>query len=282
MFQHLTNIGSWICFWPDVPHKFQRKQAMALSHHEMAKMKLKQFMKVFRSNRAPFSTSKFGKALKEAKQRLLTASKKDPDHELLQMFLPGIARDLGCDPSHFTAHQAIRALAVRAGSVHVKATECKDVRWGAWLDHAQAWDACWHCEAMVMLYAMWEAGENPWTGQQQVLVEASDERAYSIKKIRWQAYGFSLAKQGFKFKSVSSLSLVESWHCSATHFKFGENPQAHIQVLSDDQNQNYMRSMIAVFRQARVYVGKFAPRTETKLVPVQICALVNPIGDSKT
>ena len=133
-----------------------------------------------------------------------------------------------------------------------------------------------------MLYAMWEAGENPWTGQQQVLVEASDERAYSIKKIRWQAYGFSLAKQGFKFKSVSSLSLVESWHCSATHFKFGENPQAHIQVLSDDQNQNYMRSMIAVFRQARVYVGKFAPRTETKLVPVQICALVNPIGDSKT
>eukprot|EP00435_Cladocopium_sp_Y103_P040475 s494_g11.t1 len=184
MFQHLTSLGSWICFWPDVPHKFQRKQAMALSSHEVAKMKLKQFMKVFRSNRAPFSTSKFGKQLKEAKQRLLMALQNDPDHELLQMFLPGIARDLGCDPSSFTASQAIRALALRAGSVHVKATECKDVRWGAWLDHAQAWDMCWHCEAMVMLYAMWEAGENPWTGQQQVSVEASDERAYSIKKIR--------------------------------------------------------------------------------------------------
>ena len=47
MFQHLAHTGNWICFWPDIPHKFQRKQAMALASDSMAKTKLKQFMKVF-------------------------------------------------------------------------------------------------------------------------------------------------------------------------------------------------------------------------------------------
>ena len=192
MFQHLAHTGNWICFWPDLPHKFQRKQAMALASDSMAKTKLKQFMKVFRSNRAPFATSRFGKALKESKQRLIDELKRNPDHEILEMFMPGIARDLGCDPASFTASQAIRALAHRASSFHVQSTECKDVRWGAWIDHAQAWDRAWHVETMVMLYAMWEAGDNPWTGTLATSEDATDERSYSIKKIRWQAHGLFL------------------------------------------------------------------------------------------
>ena len=192
-FQHLVHLNSWVIFWPDLPHKFQRKQAMAISANETAKQKLKSFMKVFRSNRAPFSTSKFGKSLKECKQRLLRALKAEPDHEILQMFLTSIARDVQADPAEFTAAQAMRLLAVRAGSVHIKSTECKDVRWGAWIDHAQEWDKAWHSETMVMLYAMWEAGENPWTGQPAAPVDAADERTYSIKKVRWQA--------SLKFKS---------------------------------------------------------------------------------
>lgn len=192
MFQHLVRLGSWVCFWPDLPHKFQRKQAAAIANSESATSKLKQFMKLFRSNRAPFSTSKFGKGLKEAKQRLLRALKQDPDHPILQMFMNGIARDVGCpDPSSFTASQAIRAIAIRAGSNHIKATECKDVRCGAWIDHAQAWDQCWHAECMVQLYTMWEAGENPWTGQSAPVGasgDGEDDRVYSIKKVRWQVW----------------------------------------------------------------------------------------------
>ena len=208
MFQHLAHTGHWVCFWPDLPHKFQRKQAMALASDSMAKTKLKQFMKVFRSNRAPFATSRFGKALKESKQRLIQELKRNPDHEILQMFMPGIARDLGCDVSSFTTSQAIRALAHRAGSFHIAATECKDVRWGAWLDHAQAWDRAWHVETMVMLYAMWEAGENPWTGTLSTSDDATDERSYSIKKIRWQAHGLLFAKQPIIFTDEISVLFV--------------------------------------------------------------------------
>ena len=46
------------------------------------------------------------------------------------------------------------------------------------------------------------------------------------------------------------------------------------QVLSDDQNQNYMRSMISIFKQARVFVGKFAPHLILFDIMRSICFLV--------
>lgn len=184
MFQHLVAANHWVLFWPDLPHKFQRKQAMAMAECPDAKAKLKQFMRVFRSSRAPFSTSKFGKSLKEAKLRMIRAFKQDPDHDILAMYLPGFAKDVGAPVHEMDSKRAIDMLSSSARSSHVMSTVCKDVRWGAWLDHAQAWDRVWHQELLVQMYQMWEAGENPFQGSVGEVPE--DERVFSIKKIRWQ------------------------------------------------------------------------------------------------
>ena len=73
MFQHLSFLQHWVVFWPDVPHKFQRKQAKAIDANPTARNRLECLMKMFRSNRAPFATSKFGKSLRESKFRMIRA-----------------------------------------------------------------------------------------------------------------------------------------------------------------------------------------------------------------
>ena len=185
MWQHLTTQHHGCTFWPDLPHKMQRKQAGAVSRCPDAQSRMRALMKVFRSSRAPFSTSRFGNSLKESRQRLVKALKQDPENEVLQMFLPGIAKHMDIPFSKMTPQKAIEALAAHSG-VHVVTAECKDVRWGAWLDHAQAWDRVWHLEAMTQLFASWETGENPWSAKAPEDKAAQDERVYSIKKMRFQ------------------------------------------------------------------------------------------------
>jgi len=196
MFQHLAFTHHWVLFWPDLPHKFQRKQAMAMAGSTDAKSKLKMLMRVFRSSRAPFATSKFGESLKEAKLRMIRAFKREPDHEILAMFLPGFAKDVGAPVSEMDPHRAIELLSKSSRSNHVLATECKDVRWGAWLDHAQAWDRIWHQELLTQMFQMWEDGQNPFKGPPASDVP-EDDRVFSIKKIRWQDRSIENALQLF-------------------------------------------------------------------------------------
>lgn len=193
MFLHLASTQHWVVFWPDIPHKFQRKQASAVACCPSAKSRMRALMRVFRSSRAPFATSRFGKSLREARVRLITALKADPGHELLEMFLPGIARDLGIPDSEMSAEKAIAALNSRSGRLHVKSSECKDVRWGAWVDHAQAWDKDWHMEQMCQLFHQWESGQCPWTGTTVNEEDVKDDRVFSVMKLRWQA---SLGQHG--------------------------------------------------------------------------------------
>ena len=98
---------------------------MAVEACKTAKARMKQLMKVFRSSRAPFATSRFGKMLGEARGRLTRALKQDPDNPLLQMYLPGIAKDLDIPLADMTPEKAIQALASRKGRLHVKSCECK-------------------------------------------------------------------------------------------------------------------------------------------------------------
>lgn len=161
---------------------------MAMTGHPPAKDLLRQLMKLFRSNRAPFSTSKFGKTLVESKHRLIKALRKDPASDVLEMFLPGIAKDSMVNPADMTPEMAIKHLE-RSAKTHVVSCEASDSRWGSWLDHCQAWDQVWHCESMTMLFCQWEAGENPYDGKMSGEVP-EDDRSYSIKKVRWQAHKF--------------------------------------------------------------------------------------------
>ena len=261
MFQHLAATNHWVCFWPDLPHKFQRKQAMVFSRCPQAKQLLKNLMRVFRSNRAPFSTSKFGKTLLESKHRMIAALKKNLDSEILEMYLPGIAKDLGCSPLEMTPWKALQHLIHKSLSSNVKSTECSDARWGAWLDHAQAWDKVWHQEVMTVLYSQWECGENPYKGTASQGDVPDDDRSYSIQKIRWQVR---------RVKSIGTIRFVVCcFNPSVGKWGKGLNwvvPMFFLiwfvpKVLSDDLNQDYMRSMISVFRQARMYVGRYVSRT---------------------
>lgn len=81
-------------WWPDVLHKFVRRQAAACGRHNEHKSTQKLLMKLFRCHRAPYGTSKFGVQVKEAKQQMVEAFHKDEGSEVFQLLLPGIAYDL--------------------------------------------------------------------------------------------------------------------------------------------------------------------------------------------
>ena len=62
---------------------------------------MKQLMRIYRSSRAPYGTSKFGGQLKDAKQKLVQSFREGPC-ELLEMLWPRIAEDLQIDPTELT------------------------------------------------------------------------------------------------------------------------------------------------------------------------------------
>ena len=88
-------------FWPDLFHKMIRRQAAAFNRHEDTKRTQKMLMKLFRSSRAPFGTSKFGCQVKDAKQCLVDAFSHGGS-ELLEMLWPRIADDLNIDVGSLT------------------------------------------------------------------------------------------------------------------------------------------------------------------------------------
>ncbi len=87
-------------YWPDIFHKMVRRQANAFGRWADTQSTQKLLMKLYRSTRAPFGTSKFGAQVKDAKQCLVEAfKKKGPGTDLLEMLLPSIAADMGIEVS---------------------------------------------------------------------------------------------------------------------------------------------------------------------------------------
>lgn len=90
-------------YWPDVFHKMVRRQAAAFNRWDDTKATQRLLMKLFRSSRAPFGTSKFGSQIKDAKQSLVHVFKqKGAGSELLEMLLPNIALDMDIDVGNVT------------------------------------------------------------------------------------------------------------------------------------------------------------------------------------
>ncbi len=99
-------------------HKFTRKAALAISYAEQGKDTLKKLNRLFRSTRAPFSTSQHGKLLQSARRQLAEALEKQDDlDEMLEMWFLGICRDRGIDESTFTRGMLVDLLKKKAGEL---------------------------------------------------------------------------------------------------------------------------------------------------------------------
>ena len=100
--------------WPDLFHRCTRRAAAALSNSG-ATVLLRKLNRLFRYSRAPFNTSKFGREM-QSNRALLVKSLKDGNcPDLLDMFLAPVARDVGADPSTFSADDLLRLLENKSG-----------------------------------------------------------------------------------------------------------------------------------------------------------------------
>lgn len=113
--QHASENGCWWSYWPDCYHKMMRRQAQAFGRHADTKQTQRLLMKLFRSSRAPFGTSKFGCQIRNARLLMFQALKENPQSELLEMLLGGISEDLG--RPDLTPREALKHLESMASSL---------------------------------------------------------------------------------------------------------------------------------------------------------------------
>lgn len=103
-------------FWADLHHKMARKAAASLNASN-GKDVIKRLNKLFRMPRGPFHSGRFGKQLSEARE-ILTQHIKNGDMDddnLLEGWLPGVARDLGVSPEAFTINDLLALLQKKSG-----------------------------------------------------------------------------------------------------------------------------------------------------------------------
>ncbi len=113
---HMSSLGLYVVLWPDMFHRVARRVASALANSQ-AKGLLKKLNKAFKFSRGPFNTSKNGSMLQQGRIQLIHALKKGQADELAEMYLAGVARDLGKDVSEFKVGDLIKTLEKKSGEV---------------------------------------------------------------------------------------------------------------------------------------------------------------------
>ena len=91
--QHLCSQDMWILMWPDVFHKSSRKCCNAIRKLEEGSSFLRRLTGLFRFSRGPFKSSRFGRTIADAREKLTELLEANPEHEFVQLFLPGMAKD---------------------------------------------------------------------------------------------------------------------------------------------------------------------------------------------
>ena len=82
---------------------------------------VRKLAKLFRMSRGPWSQSKFGKMLSDAREMLLKGLlNKTIDSSVLEAFLPGVARDVDRPVDSFTVSDLIVLLQKKAGALFSK------------------------------------------------------------------------------------------------------------------------------------------------------------------
>ncbi|CAE7945793.1 unnamed protein product [Symbiodinium sp. KB8] len=161
MYQHLSHHGVHIMFWGDTSHRLHRKQAGAIAQVPEAAALLRRLTKLFRTSRAPWDSSRFGRMGQAARLRLLTALQESDDASMLEAVMAGIARD-NCVPlTAMTPERALDLLLADPGGLHWSKDDCKEGRWFAWWDHSKKTDRTWSLQWLSILFSFLEHGDCP-------------------------------------------------------------------------------------------------------------------------
>ena len=115
-FLHMSSLGLYTVFWPDMFHRITRRVAAGLGTSGANKL-LRKLNKIFKYSRGPFATSKNGRAIQECTSSLVSALKKGTAAELADMYLASIARDVGRDPCDFTLGDLIHVIEKKSGTL---------------------------------------------------------------------------------------------------------------------------------------------------------------------
>lgn len=115
VWMHLCAQNTWTLFWPDLLHKFTRKASLAISFTDQGNDVLKRLNRLFRSTRTPFATSQHGKLLQNARRQLAQAIADGECSDLLEMWTPGVCRDLGIEETAFSSNMIVDLLKKKAG-----------------------------------------------------------------------------------------------------------------------------------------------------------------------
>ena len=112
----------WILMWPDVFHKSSRKCSNAIRRLDQGSNFLRRLTGLFRFSRGPFKSSRFGRTIADARDRLTELLETNPEHEFVQLFLPGMAKDAAglvncghCAQESYGVRHALDALKKRQG-----------------------------------------------------------------------------------------------------------------------------------------------------------------------
>ena len=118
-FQYVAKQGCSCIFWPDLFHKIHRKQAGAIASYTDSRLLLSKLTKLFRSSRAPWDTSKFGRQRMETRTRLITELEmRNASSSALESCCAGLARDLDVPVCDMSPRRALEELKKCAGSSH--------------------------------------------------------------------------------------------------------------------------------------------------------------------
>lgn len=112
----MSNVGLYVLMWPDMFHRVTRRVAGALAASSAGSL-MKKLNRMFKYSRGPFATSKNGRTLSQMKTELLSSLKSGVGDELAEMYMSGIARDMGRDISTFSMNDLIKALQKKPGKV---------------------------------------------------------------------------------------------------------------------------------------------------------------------
>lgn len=120
MYLHLATSGAYCIFWPDFLHKMARKSCYSLSRSGGSVI-IKKLNKLFRMSRGPWSSSKFGKQLHDARALLVKGIQNGTvDETLLETWIPGVAKDQRVPMDQFKMEDLLHVLQRKAGPKFVK------------------------------------------------------------------------------------------------------------------------------------------------------------------
>ena len=96
-----------------------RRQTAAWQRNKDTKETLKLLLRLFRSNRAPYGTSKFGTHWRDTRVAMVQAFRRNPSCDFLELMLPQICNDLHEDDATWSKSKAIKHLNSVAGFLDV-------------------------------------------------------------------------------------------------------------------------------------------------------------------